>query len=232
MALKFSIGIFLLRIAVVRSHRIIIWTTIAVLELYGAFYFFLFVLQCRPSTYFWTRYTGGEGSCINANTTVIATYVYSGISCATDWILGIIPIFLVWNVQMNPRTKVSVALILGLGAMYVALVTDESRIDQNIELQLPQLFGYHTSRTFQTKETFFMLLQMLLFGPQVRLESALLCHPSPLYDPYSGTSSLGASSWEEPHHKMDRVLGLYLMGFGKATSAMEHMRSMLWELRS
>jgi hypothetical protein len=118
MALKFSIAIFLLRIAVARTHRVIIWVTTVILEVYGAVYFFLFVLQCRPSNYFWTQYTGGKGSCINPNTTVIATYVYSGISCAADWTLGIIPIFLVWNLQMNSRTKVSVALILGLGAMY------------------------------------------------------------------------------------------------------------------
>jgi hypothetical protein len=117
MALKFSIGIFLLRIAVVRTHRIIIWFTVAVLELYGFSYFFIFVLQCRPSSYFWTQYTGGKGSCINPNTTVLATYVYSAVSCAADWTLGIIPIFLVWNLQMNARTKFAVAVILALGAM-------------------------------------------------------------------------------------------------------------------
>ena len=95
MALKFSIAIFLLRIAVAKTHKVIIWTCVAVIELYSAFYFFLFVLQCRPSAYFWTQYTGGKGSCINPKITVDATYVYSAISCATDWTLGIIPVFLV-----------------------------------------------------------------------------------------------------------------------------------------
>lgn len=117
MALKFSIGIFLLRIAVVRTHRVIIWTTIAVIEIYGAFYFFLFVLQCRPSAYFWTQYTGGEGKCINPKITVDATYAYSAISCVADWTLGIIPVFMVWNLKMNSRMKLSVALILSVGAM-------------------------------------------------------------------------------------------------------------------
>lgn len=117
MALKFSIAVFLLRIAVARVHKVIIWTTVAVIEIYGAFYFFLFVLQCRPSAYFWTQYTGGKGTCINPTITVDATYVYSAISCAADWTLGIIPVFLVWNLQMNPRTKVVVAMILAVGAM-------------------------------------------------------------------------------------------------------------------
>ncbi|KAL3424535.1 integral membrane protein [Phlyctema vagabunda] len=117
MALKFSIGIFLLRIAVARTHRIIIWTTVAVIEIYSVVFFFLFVLQCRPSKYFWTRYTGGSGTCMNPKITVDATYVYSAISCWSDWTLAIIPVFLVWNLQMNSRTKLVVAVILAMGAI-------------------------------------------------------------------------------------------------------------------
>lgn len=117
MALKFSIGVMLLRIAVSRIHKIIIWTTVVILEVYGLGFFLLFAMQCLPSEYFWTRFTGGSGSCINPNITVNATYVYSAISCAADWTLGLLPISLVWNLQMNPRTKLSVAAILAIGAM-------------------------------------------------------------------------------------------------------------------
>lgn len=77
----------------------------------------LFILQCRPSAYFWTRFTGGKGTCLNPKIVVDATYVYSAISCAGDWTLGILPIFVVWNLQMNARTKLSVALILAMGAV-------------------------------------------------------------------------------------------------------------------
>jgi hypothetical protein len=117
MALKFSIGVFLLRIAVARTHRVIIWTAILVVELYGTFYFFLFVLQCRPSAYFWTQYTGGKGLCINPKILVDATYAYSAISCVVDWTLAIVPAFMVWGLQMNTRTKISAVLVLALGAV-------------------------------------------------------------------------------------------------------------------
>ncbi len=71
MALKFSIGVMLLRIAVSRIHQIIIWTVIGVLEVYSTAYFFLFVMQCRPSKFFWTRYAGDTaGTCINPVITV------------------------------------------------------------------------------------------------------------------------------------------------------------------
>jgi hypothetical protein len=118
MALKASIGVFLLRIAVAPIHKMIIWGVIIVHEAYSVFFFFLFVLQCRPSAYFWTKYTGGSGTCVNPKLTTDAFYGYSAISCAGDWILGIIPIFIVWNLQMNLKTKMSVAMILAVGAMY------------------------------------------------------------------------------------------------------------------
>jgi hypothetical protein len=71
MALKFSIGVMLLRIAVSRVHKIIVWVVIGILELYSVFFFFLFVLQCKPSRYFWTRYAGATGgSCIDTTITV------------------------------------------------------------------------------------------------------------------------------------------------------------------
>jgi hypothetical protein len=109
----------LLRIAVSKTHKIIIWTAVVIVEVYSLGFFLLFVMQCLPSRYFWTRFTGGQGSCINPAITVNATYAYSAISCAVDWTLGLLPISLVWNLQMNPRTKLSVAAILALGAMYI-----------------------------------------------------------------------------------------------------------------
>jgi hypothetical protein len=84
MTLKFSIAVFLLRIAVARNHRLIIWTTVAITEICGACYFFLFVLHCRPSAYLWTQYTGGKGTCINPKVTTDAAYVYSAISCTAE----------------------------------------------------------------------------------------------------------------------------------------------------
>lgn len=117
LALKLSIGVMLIRIAVVKKHKIIIWIVVVVFEVYGTFYFFLFVLQCRPSAYFWTQYTGGKGTCINPTITVDATYAYSAISCWTDWTLAIIPMFIVWNLQMNIRTKIGLSLILAMAAL-------------------------------------------------------------------------------------------------------------------
>lgn len=48
---------------------------------------------------------------------VKVTLVHSSIMAVGDWVCAILPIFLVWDVQMNKRMKVSVATILGIGTL-------------------------------------------------------------------------------------------------------------------
>lgn len=115
--LKVSIAIFLSRISVKRSQIVTIWIVIGVVTVFSIFYFFLIIFQCSPVTYFWTQYLGVVGKCVPAKVITNSTYAHSAISAWADWTLGILPIFLVWDLAMNPRTKISVALILALGAI-------------------------------------------------------------------------------------------------------------------
>ena len=74
--------------------------------------------QCEPVSYFWDRMSQ-PGHC--DPTTVIRTlYVYSVSSAICDFILGLLPVALVWGLQMNTRTKISVVCILSMGCVYVA----------------------------------------------------------------------------------------------------------------
>jgi len=116
--LKIYIGAFLKQICVLRSHIIVIWTVIIVFTTVSIYYLFLLAFQCHPVSYFWTRYDiGTSGSCISANVIVNSSYVHSVFNALSDWTLGILPIFLVWNLRMNTRTKISVAVLLSFGAM-------------------------------------------------------------------------------------------------------------------
>jgi hypothetical protein len=117
MAIKLSIAIMLLRLTIDFTHRLIIFVTIISVELYSTAFFFLFVFQCQPSSYFWTQYTGGTGSCMSPEITVNSAYAYSAITCLGDWIFAVLPWRLVWHLQMPQRQKVMIALILSLGAM-------------------------------------------------------------------------------------------------------------------
>lgn len=120
MAIKGSIAIFLLRLCVHRTHKITIWVVTIVTEVYSLFFFMLFILQCRPTSLFWLRYSANPpaGSCMDAKIISNTFYGYSAISCWIDWTLSILPIFIVWKLQMNRRVKISVSLILAAGIMY------------------------------------------------------------------------------------------------------------------
>lgn len=52
---------------------------------------------------------------------IAIAYVYSVTATCCDLTLGLLPIFLVWNLQMNLRTKAALAAILGMGCVYVPI---------------------------------------------------------------------------------------------------------------
>lgn len=107
-----------MQICVNKSQLVVIWVVIVTFGVFTLYYLFLMILQCHPLSYFWTQYGhGNTGACIPPVVILVSTYAHAGLSTIADWTLGILPIFLVWNLNMNPRTKLSVALILALGAM-------------------------------------------------------------------------------------------------------------------
>jgi hypothetical protein len=114
----------------------ILWMVITILEGFSFFFFFLFILQCRPSPYFWTQYTGGEGTCINPDLLVAITYTYSAIACLTDWLYAIMPAFILWNLKMDTRTKVSVGVLMALGARYVFADLCHDLVVKKVDLRL------------------------------------------------------------------------------------------------
>ncbi|KAI1841693.1 hypothetical protein JX265_006242 [Neoarthrinium moseri] len=116
--IRTSIAIFLLRLVVkpwqiwvIRVNLGIIWVTSLV-------YFFLMTFQCVPPSYFWegpSRQAGSAGTCMDNNVVPIATIVHSAVSAVSDWMLGLLPIAMLWNVSINRRTKVSIAILLSMG---------------------------------------------------------------------------------------------------------------------
>ncbi|KAG0651037.1 hypothetical protein D0Z07_2499 [Hyphodiscus hymeniophilus] len=115
--IRLSIAVFLLRIAIKPLHRGIIFGTLGTVIAFSLFYFFLIIFQCHPVSFFWQQYAGQKGSCINPAAVPDASIAHSAVSFTADWVLGLLPIFLVYHLQMNLRTKVSVACILSLGLL-------------------------------------------------------------------------------------------------------------------
>lgn len=115
--IRLSIAVFLLRICVKPIHKNIVYGALTMVILFSVFYFFLVLFQCTPYSYFWGQYEGKKGSCINPAVVPDASIAHSVVSFTADWILGLLPIALIYDLKMNARTKVSVAVLLGLGLL-------------------------------------------------------------------------------------------------------------------
>ncbi|KAH8198109.1 hypothetical protein TruAng_007730 [Truncatella angustata] len=115
--LKFTVGIFLLRICSHRWQTTVIWAVLAIVSMFNIVYLFIAISQCQPVDYFWNRVSslGAKGSCVSKELASGSTYAATAVNAFADWTLGLLPIALVWNLELNSRTKWSIAGILALG---------------------------------------------------------------------------------------------------------------------
>lgn len=119
---KVSVCIFLLRITVIRIHRWILYCISMVTIVCGIIFMMLMLLQCHPISYFWDK-VNQDGYCIDMKIIVIMTYIYSVAAATCDFTVGLLPIFLVKNLNMNKKAKIAVAGILGMACVYVSYMT-------------------------------------------------------------------------------------------------------------
>ena len=76
--------------------------------------FFVGTFQCVPVAKFWNMQIPGK--CINKSAWY---YVTAAVSIVQDFLLVVLPFFILRRLAMPTREKVSLMIILGLGGMYV-----------------------------------------------------------------------------------------------------------------
>lgn len=118
MFIKFSIGLFLLRLATQRRYRYTIYGSIFVVGIWSLVLFFWNMFQCNPVAAQWD-YTilqnDKTATCVTAEEVVSAAYSLSAMTVLTDWFYALIPVPLVWSVKMTQQAKATVMVVLGLG---------------------------------------------------------------------------------------------------------------------
>ncbi|KAJ5861824.1 uncharacterized protein N7529_009134 [Penicillium soppii] len=126
---KISIALALLRLTIAKTHRLILFTVIGVTCIIGLVFWFMLTLQCQPVEFFWQQIrlkldpeANVHGTCMNLDSIIAIAYVYSVTATLCDLTLGLLPVFLVWKLQMNTRTKAALAAILGMGCVASAAV--------------------------------------------------------------------------------------------------------------
>ncbi|KAH7324270.1 hypothetical protein B0I35DRAFT_349064 [Stachybotrys elegans] len=118
---KISIGWFLLRVTTQKLHIWIIRIAIIATCGSGAVFFFVAMFQCSPVHFFWdTRIAGG--TCVSPDIIIGLTIVFTIVSVASDFTFAILPGVIVWNLQLNKRTKFLLIPLLAMGCVASAAV--------------------------------------------------------------------------------------------------------------
>lgn len=114
--IKSSICSTLIRIAPNRIYRWCLRALIAISVVTTVAAMTVVLVRCKPISANWNP---GIGQCVSQDLIIVFTYVVSAVNVATDWSVAIMPIFILWNVQMKRGLKILTSVILGIGALYV-----------------------------------------------------------------------------------------------------------------
>lgn len=114
--IKVSIGLFLLRITIHKIQRWIVFIVMGLTVLTGLVFFFVTLLQCTPISFFWDKFSQ-TGSCVNVDIIIALTFLYSVVSVICDFAFAILPVFLVWDLNMSFNTRLVLAPILGMACV-------------------------------------------------------------------------------------------------------------------
>ena len=85
MFIKLSIGIFLLRLAVLKTYRYILWISLVIVAVWSIVLFFWNLFQCKPVEAQWD-YTLEGSSCVPIQEVVSAAYALSVMCILSDWL--------------------------------------------------------------------------------------------------------------------------------------------------
>ncbi|KAK1541031.1 hypothetical protein CPAR01_07020 [Colletotrichum paranaense] len=111
---KVSVGMFLLRITPSGKFRHVIWGII-IFTVFSALGNFLTVFfQCQPLAFTWDFSIEG-GKCIPQADLKFAAFFNSSVSVFTDLLFALLPVPIMWKVQLNWKVKSAVIGVLSLG---------------------------------------------------------------------------------------------------------------------
>ncbi|KAK3940295.1 hypothetical protein QBC46DRAFT_127916 [Diplogelasinospora grovesii] len=109
---KWSLGLFLLRLVTQTWHKVLIWIAMASLMAASISVCFVFWLQCTPPAYLWDRRIPG-GYC-HINTTPVS-FTLCILCVVVDFFFSFFPWLFLWNLNMNQREKMIIAISMSLG---------------------------------------------------------------------------------------------------------------------
>lgn len=129
----------MLRIITEKHLRIILWISLVASVASAMVGFISVVALCKPIQIYWDP--AAEGWCAPMTIVTGMSYLVSAMSVVTDWTCSLLPCYVVWNLQMQPRLKASVCAVLALG-----IVASAATI-----VRLPYLRFYNVKLNYHCK---------------------------------------------------------------------------------
>ncbi|KAE8447336.1 hypothetical protein EG329_010894 [Mollisiaceae sp. DMI_Dod_QoI] len=112
--IKASVVFTLLRITTDKTFRWSLYVMQFVATVMSIVGILASLLYCRPVKAYWNPLLG---TCGNFMVVVNIGYAWTAVGIITDWTCAILPYLIVRKLQMSKRTKTTVMIILGLGAV-------------------------------------------------------------------------------------------------------------------
>ena len=112
--IKAAICVALLRITNRRTYALILHGVILISFVAALATDITVLAQCKPVAATWDK---SLGTCVDKSVITNVSYFISATSIITDWTCAVVPAFLLWDVQLRVRIKISVILVLALGVV-------------------------------------------------------------------------------------------------------------------
>ncbi|KAH8888543.1 integral membrane protein [Thozetella sp. PMI_491] len=110
---KISVGFFLLRFTPSPRYKWVIIGVMIFTVLSATGNIFTVFFQCRPLPKTWDGSVDGE--CLPPANLKFAAFFNSAVSVFTDLLFAVLPVPMLWKVQLNWKTKAAVTAVLSLG---------------------------------------------------------------------------------------------------------------------
>ncbi|CAD6444789.1 1bdca599-df33-495f-b153-99621d112df9 [Sclerotinia trifoliorum] len=145
-AIKTSIALFYLRILISPWQRLSVKCIMWIVIIFSFTYLCCAVVQCWPVKFTWERFGTNSsletGSCFPDAVMLSGTYLHCIISAVSDWALALLPIVMIWGVQIPVGLRVIVGMIVLCGI--IASTSTLIRIKTVPNIKEKQDFLYNT----------------------------------------------------------------------------------------
>ncbi|KAI8932877.1 hypothetical protein NX059_010357 [Plenodomus lindquistii] len=114
--LKVSLGLFFLRVLTAPWQTRIFHTILVISSVYGLVYILITIFQCGDPAKLADSLLGSP-KCLPSKFLLASGYLYGAINVLADWTFVLIPISVLVGSELDRRSKISVSLIMALGAI-------------------------------------------------------------------------------------------------------------------